>query len=99
VRGNNPVRIEARAGWQTRFGVMQARKQIEMGRLDLAPLDAEAVASLLVGGDEQDVGSYAHVIAGVPGTMFLVCRGNLPAVGGFGKVPGAVLPGAMVTMS
>ena len=106
VRGSRPVRIEARAGWQTRLGVMQARKrvpplrhQVEMRRLDLAPLDAEAVAALLVGGDEQDIGSHAHVIGGVPGTMFLVCQGNLPAGGGFGKVPEAVLPGAMVTLS
>ena len=106
VRGSSPVRIEARAGWQTRFGVMQARKrvppcgqQIEMRRLDLAPLDAEAVAALLVGGDEQDIGSIGHVLDGVPGTTFLVCQGNLPAEIRFGKAAGAVLPGSMVTIT
>jgi len=74
------------------------RHQIEMRGLDLAPLDAEAVATLLIGGDEQDVGSLGHAIAGVPGTTLLVCQGNLPAGGGFGKLR-ALLRRAMVTIS
>jgi hypothetical protein len=70
-----------------------------MGRLDPAPLDAEAVAALLVGGDEQDIGSRAHVIAGVLGTIFLVFRAICLPADGLARSRWRFLRGAMVTMS
>jgi hypothetical protein len=60
--------MEAREGWHTLLGVMHAANRVpqagEVRRLHLAALEAETVAALLVGGDEQDVGASRHFAKG-----------------------------------